>query len=143
MTKLSLLSIADPISEGMLALSDLDLNKSDDNVIQFPKLKLAGNDTTSSGYWLMDLAIGTVFLARPKSDKHNFVCGEFALYEKYERCACLLAINVEGTKPMHVDMRRFSNQWEMVEIIKVIPQSQLGKPINNEPVINAVEEQPQ
>lgn len=134
MSKLQELLETDSISRGMKFLSDLDL-KDEDNVIKFPTPQvLIGGKGPPSDWWLMDIAIGTVFLARPKNDKHNFVCGEFALYERYEKCACLLAISQEGTKPMHVDMRRFSIQWEMVEVIKVIPQNQLGKPSNNEPV---------
>ena len=137
MSKLQTLSLADPISKGMQYLSELDLNEQqEDNVIQFPTAKpvlVTGGKGPPSDWWLMDVAVGTVFLARPKNDKHNFVCGEFALYERYEKCACLLAISKEGTNPMHVDMRRFSIQWEMVEVIKVIPQTQLGRPVN-EPV---------
>lgn len=134
MSKLQELLETDSISRGMKFLTDLDL-KDEDNVIQFPTapILITGGKGPPSDWWLMDVAIGTVFLARPKNDKHNFVCGEFALYERYEKCACLLAISQEGTKPMHVDMRRFSIQWEMVEVIKVIPQNQLGRPVN-EPV---------
>lgn len=122
--------LPDPISKGMQFLTELDINE--DNVLQFPTV-VTGGKGPPSDWWLMDVAIGTVFLARPKNDKHNFVCGEFALYERYEKCACLLSISKDGTQPLHVDMRRFSIQFELVEVIKVIPQNQLGRPVN-EPV---------
>lgn len=135
MSKLRVLNQADPIKQGMKFLSDLDLNKTAD-IIPFPTPLPGGKGTGDSGFWLMDLDVGTVFLARSKSDKQAWHCAEFALFEKYTRCACLFSVSHEGTRPMHVDMRRFSNQWEMVEVIKIIPQEKLGKPTNHEQVIN-------
>jgi hypothetical protein len=105
-----------------------ELITTDDNVIPFPKL-ITGGKGPNDPYWLMDLEVGAVFLARLKNDQQNFILQEFALYEKYHTGAVLYMVTQNGVQPLSVHMRTFSNKWEWIETIKIIPQEQLGKPV--------------
>lgn len=128
MHKIRLLAKENTISKRMRELSEELNTVNTDNVIVFPVL--TGGKTPPTGFWLMDLEIGTVFLARKIADKQNFVLTEFALYEKYQKCAVIVVAQESGAVPMPVDMRRFSNQFELVETIKVIPVEKIGRPVD-------------
>lgn len=105
-------------------LTEIDLQPKD-NVV---KLELiTGGKGPPSDYWLLELGIGTIFLSRNKTDQRSFVFGEFAVYNKTEK-AMLLLVN-EGEvrpRPVWVDPRRFSNQMELVEVVRTeaFPQVQ-------------------
>lgn len=99
-----------------------------DNVVPF---KLLTGGKGSSGFWLLDLEIGTVFLARPKTDQRGFVLGEFVVYNIVEMeslTAYLLLVNEGGDRPRPcwVDPKRFSNQMDLIGVVRTRVFTEVG-----------------
>lgn len=73
--------------------------------------------------WLKELSKGTVFLARPKMPNQQpgvqqpFEVSQFQILYKWDVC-CKLFVQVEGREvDFNVDMARFSNAMDKVEVI--------------------------
>ena len=85
-----------------------------DNVIEFkPKPDMLG----TYGPWLRTIPIGATFLARPNGDHKSIDVMEYTLLLTLEKCA-KLHLNVGGNStPAWVDINRFSNRLDLVEVL--------------------------
>lgn len=83
---------------------------------------LGGSTPPPSGFWLMDLDIGTVFLARVKPTgqqmKRSLELTEYGIFNKIERCTLLLIKQPGQTIPIWVDTKLFSNEVEWLETLR-------------------------
>lgn len=92
------------------------------NVVEFkPKLVTATGGPTSSGNWLKDMEIGTVFFV---SDKHNpraFDLGLFRLMNKEGPNDKVISLqSPDLSKPIAVNPTKFINMYECYHIVGVI-----------------------
>jgi hypothetical protein len=101
-------------------LTETDLQLAS-NVVQLHLLP--GTKEPPSDFWLLNQQIGTIFLSRNKAEQRSFVLGEFAVYNIVPLdgiTAYLLLVN-EGEarpRPVWVDPKRFSNQMDLVGVVR-------------------------
>lgn len=83
---------------------------------------MAGSEPPSSGWWLQDLSVCSVFLARAKPSaqqmKASIELTEYGIFNKTEKCTLLLVRQPDGTIPIWVDTKGFSNQVEYFETLR-------------------------
>lgn len=96
----------------------------DDAVVQadsvIPLRVVTGGKGPPSDFWLKNLDIGTVFLARHKNNTQDWSMGEFCIANIVDKAVLLLVSSQpqQPPQPLWVDPARFSNKMEMVEIIR-------------------------
>lgn len=109
------------INKGMKELSELDLSPKSDNVIPL-RLITDGGGPTNTGFWLLDLAVGDVFLARQKPNNQNmrrtFELTEYGIFSMTAKAVHLLVAQPGQTVPVWVDGRAFSNEFEYFETLR-------------------------
>ena len=105
-----------------------------ENVLQQPSnvVKLAFGGDGPNEHWLKDLAVGTVFLSRRKSNSieatKDFTIGEFCIYNKTEKAILLLLQQGGGPpQPIWVDPIRYSNQMDCIEILRENAFQEVGE----------------
>lgn len=81
-----------------------------------------GTPPTLSNWWLEDLPIGTVFLARQKPSSTQMQLSleltEYGIFNKIEKCTLLLVRQPGSTIPIWVDTKLFSTKVEYLETLR-------------------------
>jgi hypothetical protein len=106
-----------PAFERKEDLTETDLQQRD-NVV---KLELVtGGKGPPSDFWMLNLEVGTIFLAKPKQGQRSYVLAEFHIYNITEKQYYLLLMNDGSSRPvsMWVDPKLFSNQMDLVEVLR-------------------------
>lgn len=83
---------------------------------------IGGDTPPPSGFWLQDLPLATVFLARPKPNGQNMKRGleltEYGIFNKLVKSTLLLVKQPGQTIPVWVDTKLFSNEVEFFEVLR-------------------------
>lgn len=107
------------ISKEMRELTEMDLTY-DRKVVP---LKLLTGGMDGRGFWLLDMNIADVFLARPKPNnaqpRRTFELNEYGIFNRTEKSVLLLVVQPGASSvPVWVDGREFSNAVEHFETLR-------------------------
>jgi hypothetical protein len=91
-----------------------------DNIIPFEVIP--GGKEPPSDFWLKNLKVGTIFLAKHKPNTgqpRTFVIGEFIIFNiSPEKGMYLLSEPKQPPTPFWVEPIMFSNQMELIEVMR-------------------------
>lgn len=115
----------DSISERMKELAEQDdlIPEETANVVPFKLITGGKEPPTDTGFWLLDLEVGTVFLARSKPTGQNMTRSidltEYGIFNKATDGAVMLFVVQPGqTTPVWVDGKAFSNGLEKFTVLR-------------------------